>query len=105
MHAVCWAWNVRRKCRPKAWNIIEDMLKNVVIAGNGEVPDCTIRDAIKIIADESIGHYDNVHREKSHSWEVIQILKELLLDKTAKANIDYIIEVTTNAIQSVLEVE
>ena len=76
----------------EAWNVVEKTLNEVMISGNGIKQDCLLRDAIKIIADKSICHYDNFYREGSHSWELIQLLKKMLMDKTEKVNLDILMK-------------
>lgn len=81
------------------WNDIESMLNEVLISGEGAMDNCKVKDALKIIADKSICHHDNFHRKGKHSWELIQLLKSMLMDENAKINLDYIMKTITNILK------
>lgn len=90
---------------------IDGILNSVIIHGSSSCEDClvgydcsqdvndckvkencTVRMAIKSIADKSICHYDSYYRKNAHSWDLIQTLKKILFEENEKVNIDYIID-------------
>ena len=88
----------------EAWNVIEKTLNEVMISGEGVKQDCLLRDAIKIIADKSICHYDSFYREGSHSWELIQLLKKMLMDKAEKVNLDILMKSIISILRNGVEI-
>ena len=88
-----------------AWNSIENMLNEVIISGNGVVADCKLRDAIKIIANKSICHYDNFYKKGNYSWDLIQLLKQILVDKNEKINLDAIMKCIKGILHNGVEIE
>ena len=58
-----------------------------------EIDDCpvktdlTFQKAVRMITDKSICHYDNYYRVNASSWDCVQMVRRLLLNKTEPNNL------------------
>ena len=81
---------------------IDNMLDKKFYHGSTKV---NIRDALKILADKFICHYDNFDGEKQHMLSLADVLMSRLSNPHEDVNLDYIMKVLVNCIGEGLTIE